>query len=62
MVVIQLGGVPYYKIVKNNGTEIRIIDTSQLFHPHTISQNQIYLDKQGNKLEFIGQGKWRIKK
>ena len=55
-------GVPYYKIVKNDGTEIRVIDTNQLFHPHTISPNQVYLNKQGNKLEFIGQGKWRIKK
>ena len=36
--------------------------TDQAGHPHTISPNQVYLNKQGNKLEFIGQGKWRIKK
>ena len=53
-------GVKYYKIVKTDGTEVRIFDPSKPFNSGTITPKQKYLDPQGN--EYIKRnGQW-IKK
>lgn len=53
-------GVEYYKIVKIDGTEVRIFDPSKPFNSGTITPKQKYLDPQGN--EYIKRnGQW-IKK
>lgn len=50
----------YYKIVKTDGTQIRVIDPSEKIDPKTISKEQIYLNPQGQELMFKN-GKWVIK-
>ena len=52
-------GTSYYKVVKNDGTEIRIIDPNQGFKPGTITKNQVYLNPNGQKLKYEG-GRWLI--
>jgi filamentous hemagglutinin len=52
-------GAPYYKIVKSDGTQIRIIDTNNKFLPGEVSSNQIYLNTKGQKLKYE-QGTWMI--
>ena len=52
--------VEYYKIVKTDGTQVRIFDPSKPFKSGTITPKQKYLDPQGN--EYIKRnGQW-IKK
>ncbi|HAV4459519.1 DUF637 domain-containing protein [Acinetobacter baumannii] len=52
-------GDMYYKVVMNDGTQIRIIDPNSSFKPGTIAPNQIYLNQNGQKLKYQG-GKWEI--
>lgn len=52
-------GDMYYKIVMNDGTQIRIIDPNSSFKPGTIGSNQIYLNQDGQKLKYQS-GKWEI--
>lgn len=54
-------GVFYYKIVKNDGSEMRIIDPNQGFEPGTIAKHQSYLNPNGQKLKYEG-GKWVVVK
>ena len=46
------GDALYYKIVKSDGSEIRIIDTSKTFNPGTITSKQTYLNSIGQKLKY----------
>ncbi|WP_172800109.1 VENN motif pre-toxin domain-containing protein, partial [Faucicola atlantae] len=49
--------IEYYKIVKKDGTEVRIFDPSKPFNSGTITPKQKYLDPQGN--EYIKRnGQW----
>lgn len=52
-------GDMYYKMVMNDGTQIRIIDPNSSFKPGTIASNQIYLNQNGQKLKYQS-GKWEI--
>jgi len=52
-------GDMYYKMVMNDGTQIRIIDPNSSFKPGTIAPNQIYLNQNGQKLKYQS-GKWEI--
>lgn len=52
-------GDMYYKMVMNDGTQIRIIDPKSSFKPGTIAPNQIYLNQYGQKLKYQS-GKWEI--
>lgn len=49
----------YYKMVMNDGTQIRVIDPNSSFKPGTIASNQIYLNQNGQKLKYQS-GKWEI--
>ncbi|VEG12946.1 Possible hemagglutinin (DUF637) [Moraxella cuniculi] len=52
-------GAPYYKIVKNDGTIVKIIEKNSGYKPGTITRNQIYLNPQGQRLIYKGE-KWMI--
>ncbi|MFL1733172.1 hypothetical protein, partial [Moraxella oculi] len=54
-------GASYYKIVKNDGTIIKIIDQNSGYKPGTITKKQIYLNPKGDRLRYEN-GKWVIVK
>ena len=41
------GDETYYKLVKHDGTQIRVIDPTKPFDTGTIAPNQIYMNPQG---------------
>lgn len=53
----------YYKIVKTDGTEIRIFDPvkNKDFKPGTITSKQIYMNQQGQVLSYTASKGWSVK-
>ncbi len=56
-------GDQYYKIVKTDGTEIRIFDPvkDKDFKPGTITSKQIYMNQQGQVLQYTTNSGWSVK-
>lgn len=56
-------GDQYYKIVKSDGTEIRIFDPvkDKDFKPGTITSKQIYMNQKGQVLQYTTNNGWSVK-
>ncbi|QRY82342.1 DUF637 domain-containing protein [Pseudomonas sp. PDNC002] len=53
------GDTSYYKFIRNDGVEVRVINPSPDFSPGTITRYQQYFDTQGNRLKYEG-GQWKV--
>ncbi len=52
------GDSPYYKFIRNDNVEVRVINPSPDFGPGTITRYQEYYDTKGNRLKYE-RGEWK---